>query len=88
MSNFVTPYYFTEDALGHALDHLGTLTQTFGIAKGGYQIRMKGGAVTNEYGDGFSPKLRAAKLASHGRTFWRNVTMAIALTPVIGEPPG
>ena len=81
VSNFVTPYYFTEDALGHALDHLGTLTQTFGIAKGGYQIHMKGGAVTNEFGSEFSVKVRAGKEASHGRTFWRNVTMAIALSP-------
>ncbi len=81
VSNFVTPYYFTEDALGHPLDHLGTLTQTFGIAKGGYQIRMKGGKVENVFGSDFSREIRVGKEASHGRTFWRNVTMAIALTP-------
>jgi hypothetical protein len=80
VSNFVTPYYFTEDPLGNPLDHLGTLTQTFGIAKGGYQIQMKGGKVDNVFGADFSKKVRAGKEASHGRTFWRNVTMAIALS--------
>ncbi len=79
VSNFVTPYYFTEDALGNPLDHLGNLKQTFGIAKGGYQIRMKGGKVSNEFGADFSAKVRAGKEASRGRTFWRNVTMALAL---------
>ncbi len=81
VSNFVTPYYFTEDPLGHPLDHLGKLDQTFSIAKGGYQIRMKGGKVTNVFGEDFSAKVRAGKEASQGRTFWRNVTMALAMSP-------
>jgi hypothetical protein len=81
VSNFVTPYYFTEDALGEPLDHLGTVKETFGIAKGGYQIRMQGGAVSNVFGEGFSDEVRAGKEASHGRTFWRHVTMALAMTP-------
>jgi len=81
VSNFVTPYYFTEDALGAPLDHLGTVKETFGIAKGGYQIRMKGGAVTNVFGEGFSDDVRAGKEAGHGRTFWRHVTMALAMAP-------
>jgi len=79
VSDFVTPYYFTEDPLGQPLDHLGSLSQTFGIAPGGYQIRMKGGKVTNVFGDGFPPKLKAAKEASFGRTYWRQVTMELAL---------
>jgi hypothetical protein len=81
VSNFVTPSYFTDNALGEPLDHLRTLEQTFGITKGGYQIRMKGGAVTNVFGDAFPEAVRVGKELSHGRTFWRHVTMALALSP-------
>jgi hypothetical protein len=80
VSNFVTPSYFTDDALGEPLDHLRNLTQTFEIAPGGYQIRMNGGRVKNVFGDKVSDALRAGKEASQGRTFWRHVTMALALT--------
>jgi len=80
VSNFVTPAYFTDNSLAQPLDHLGNLHQTFGIAPGGYQIRMKGGKVTNVYGENFSDALRVGKELSHGRTFWRHVTMAIALS--------
>ena len=81
VSNFVTPYYFTENALGNALDHLGQLKETFGIAPGGYQIQMKGGKVNNVFGAGVSAELKDAKAASQARTFWRHVTMATALMP-------
>jgi hypothetical protein len=81
VSDFVTPYYFTDDPLDHPLDHLGKLEKTFDIAPGGYQIQMKGGAVTNKWGPKVSAELRAAKDASRGRTFWRHVTMAIAMQP-------
>jgi hypothetical protein len=80
VSNFVTPAYFTDDPLGQPLDHLGNLHQTYGIARGGYQIRMKAGKVSNVYGEDFPDALRIAKERSQGRTFWRNVTMAIALS--------
>jgi len=79
VSNFVTPAYFTDDPLGKPLDHLGKVEKTFDIAHGGYQIRMKSGRVDNVYGPGFSAKLRAGKEASRGRTFWRHVTMALAM---------
>jgi hypothetical protein len=79
VSNFVTPAYFTDDPLGKPLDHLGNLDKTFDIARGGYQIRMKGGRVDNVYGREFSDKIRAGKEASRGRTFWRNVTMALVM---------
>jgi hypothetical protein len=79
VSNFVTPAYFTDDPLGQPLDHLGKLANTFDIARGGYQIRMKSGRVTNVYGRDFSAKVRAGKEASRGRTFWRHVTMALAM---------
>lgn len=81
VSNFVTPYYFTDNALGNAVDHLGKLTQTFDIAHAGYQIQMKAGKVRNVFGAGVSPALKTAKEASHGRTFWRHVTMALAMRP-------
>lgn len=80
VSNFVTPAYFTDDPLGKPLDHLGKLHKTFDIAKGGYQVRMKGGRVDNVYGRDFPDRVRAGKEASHGRTFWRNVTMALAMS--------
>lgn len=80
VSNFVTPYYFTENALGNPVDHLGKLKQTFDISPGGYQIRMKGGKVSNTFGDAFPDALREAKDRSQGRTFWRGVTMAIAMS--------
>ena len=67
VSNFVTPYYFTEDPLGQPLDHLGKLSQTFGIAKGGYQIRMKGGKVTNVFGARL-PESAARRQGSEPRT--------------------
>ena len=67
VSNFVTPYYFTEDPLGQPLDHLGNLKQTFDIAKGGYQIRMKAGTVSNVFGDDFS-KQRSRRQGSESRT--------------------
>lgn len=79
LSNFVTPAYFTDDALGAPLDHLGNLAETFAIAKGGYQIQMKGGRVTNVFGDEVPDAVRAGKAASQGRTFWRHVTMALAM---------
>jgi hypothetical protein len=79
VSNFVTPHYFTDNALGNPLDHLGQLKNTFDIAHGGYQIQMKAGAVKNVFGAGVSRELKAAKEASHGRTFWRNVTMALVM---------
>lgn len=81
VSDFVTPYYFTENALGNPLDHLGKVKQPFAIAKGGYQIQMKGGTVANVFGPDFPDRLRAGKEASRGRTFWRHVTMALALLP-------
>jgi len=80
VSNFVTPAYFTDDPLGKPLDHLGKVHKTFDIAKGGYQVRMKAGRVDNVYGRDFSARVRAGKEASHGRTFWRNVTMALAMS--------
>jgi hypothetical protein len=80
VSNFVTPAYFADDPLGKPLDHLGKLDKTFAIARGGYQIRMKGGRVDNVYGEDFSEKVRAGKQASHGRTFWRHVTMALVMS--------
>ena len=79
VSNFVTPSYFTDNALGSTLDHLGSLNQTFAVAHGGYQIQMKAGRVHNAFGDGVSDALRAGKEASQGRTFWRGVTMALAM---------
>jgi hypothetical protein len=79
MSNFVTPYYFTDDALGHPLDHLRLLNQTFEIGHGGYQMQVKAGAVQNVFAEGFNPELRRAKEAGRGRTFWRHVTMALVM---------
>lgn len=79
VSDFVTPYYFTDDALGHPLDHLGVLQQTFGIAPGGYQMQAKAGAVQNVFAEDFNPELRRAKEASQGRAFWRHVTMALVM---------
>jgi hypothetical protein len=35
--------------------------------------------VHNVFGANFSSALRAAKEASQGRTFWRNVTMALVM---------
>jgi hypothetical protein len=81
VSDFVTPYYFTDNALGHELDYLGMISKPFEIAPGGYQIRLKAGRVYNRYGDQFSDALRAAKDASHTRTYWRQITVAIALQP-------
>lgn len=81
VSNFVTPYYFTENALGNKLDHLGVLKRPFDIAPGGYQIQMKAGKVDNVFGAAVSAELRAAKAASQARTFWRHVTMALAMLP-------
>jgi hypothetical protein len=80
VSNFVTPYYFTDDPLGKPVDHLGNLSKPFDISPGGYQIRMKGGRVTDHWGKAASTALQSAKHASQGRTFWRHVTMAIALS--------
>jgi hypothetical protein len=81
VSNFVTPYYFTDDSLGHPLDHLKSLTQTFAIATGGYQMQVKAGTVQNVYAEGFNPALRQAKEAGRGRTFWRHVTIALVMQP-------
>jgi hypothetical protein len=80
VSNFVTPYYFTDDALGNALDQLGTLKKTFEIAPGGYQIRMKGGKITQKFGAEYPAALRKAKDLSQGRAYWRQITMALAMS--------
>src|SRR5207249_1178530 len=74
VSDFVTPYYFTDNSLGHPLDYMGRLSKTFEIASGGYQIQMKAGRVFNRYGDGFPDALRAAKDANKTRTYWRQIT--------------
>lgn len=79
VSNFVTPYYFTGSSSKNAVDHMGTLSKPFEIAPGGYQIQMKAGKISNQWGASASKALRAAKAASEGRTYWRHVTMAIAL---------
>ena len=50
VSNFVTPAYFTDNALGNKVDYLGKLNETFAISPGGYQIQMKGGAVKQAWG--------------------------------------
>ena len=80
VSNFVTPYYFTGDAGKNPLDHLGKLHRTFDIAKGGYQIRMKGGKVTNVFGEAFPDKLREAKAKSQARTYWRQIEILVAMS--------
>ena len=81
VSNFVTPYYFTEDPLGNKLDHLAKLKRTFDILPGGYQIQMKAGRIHNVFGDGVSKDFREAKEKSHGRTYWRAISMAVAMMP-------
>jgi hypothetical protein len=52
MSNFLHPAYFEPFNHPHAtrFDHLGRLTAPFTMTKGGYQIHMKGGRVTEVYG--------------------------------------
>ena len=79
VSNFVTPAYFTDNALGNKVDYLGKLNETFAISPGGYQIQMKGGAVKQAWGAQAPAALREGKARSQGRTFWRAVTMAIAM---------
>jgi hypothetical protein len=78
--NFVTPAYFSDDALGKPVDHLGHLTRSFDITPGGYQVIMKGGVASNVFGPRVSAALRQGKEASQGRTFWRHVTMALAMS--------
>lgn len=79
VSNFVTPHYFTDNALGKQLDFMGSLQQTFAIAPGGYQIQMRTGQVHNVFGEEFPDAVRLGKEASQGRTFWRHVTVALAM---------
>jgi hypothetical protein len=52
MSNFLHPSYFEPftHPKGTKYDHLGKLTAPFTMTKGGYQIHMKGGAVTEVFG--------------------------------------
>jgi hypothetical protein len=78
VSNFVTPKYFTPQLRG-PFDHLGSLARAFEIGAGGYQIQMTAGTVKNVFGSSVPPALIAGKLASRGRTFWRHVTIALAL---------
>ena len=80
VSNFVTPYYFTDIPGDQSLDYLGTLKESFGMSSGGYQIRMTAGKVTNSWGADVPPAVRAGKEKSHGRTFWRHVEIALALS--------
>lgn len=78
VSNFVTPLYFTPVESG-SFDHLGSLKHPFEISSGGYQIRMKAGRVHNVFGDRVSEELKQAKRESHGRTYWRQISAALAL---------
>lgn len=53
MSNFLHPAYFENRFVhpkGTKFDHLGKLTAPYTMTKGGYQIHMKGGRVTEVYG--------------------------------------
>jgi hypothetical protein len=79
VSNFVTPFYFVDADRGKRLDYQRTLVQPFSIAKGGYRIDMHAGAVTNTFGKGFPRRKKRQIAEGHGRTFWRHVTMAIAM---------
>jgi hypothetical protein len=79
VSNFVTPDYFVDSTHGRPLDHQRTLVQPFSIAAGGYRIDMRAGAVTNTFAKGYPRAKKRQIAAGRGRTFWRHVTMAIAM---------
>jgi hypothetical protein len=79
VSNFVTPYYFVDADHGQPLDHQRVLMEPFSIATGGYRIDMEAGKVKNSWGAKF-PDLKKKQIAAgRGRTFWRHVTMAVAM---------
>lgn len=78
ISDFVLPAYFEEEHDG-PYTYMDTVSDSFGIARGGYQIQMTPGGVKNVFGDDFPDRLMAGKDASHGRTFWRKVTGALWL---------
>jgi hypothetical protein len=52
------PFFFVDD-IPEAPGALANLKQPFDIGKGGYQIRMKGGTVSNKFGSNFNAKVRA-----------------------------
>jgi len=79
VSNFVTPYYFVDADRGKPLDYLRTLVEPFSIAEGGYRIDMRAGAVKNTFAKGYPRKKKQQIADGHGRTFWRHVTMALAM---------
>ncbi len=78
VSDFVLPTYFEEGTSAARFTYRDNVSESFGIASGGYQIRMKAGTVTNVFGDvPPSPTLMAGKGQSHGRSYWREVQAAL-----------
>lgn len=76
VSNFLLPEWFdTNPEIAH-FDYMSKLTKPFTMTPGGYLIVMKGGTVSQVFGDTF-PAFRGAMKTSHGsRTSRRLKTIA------------
>lgn len=85
VSNFVTPWYFVDDGHIHGYDYLDTLGGPFSVSPGGYLIVMKAGAVTNVFGESVDERKRAQREASRGRSWWRAVQMADAMSAAASD---
>lgn len=76
VSNFLLPEWFDTKPEVEKFDYLGKLSEPFTMTPGGYIIVMKGGKVSQVFGDTF-PAFRGAMKLSHGsRTARRLKTIA------------
>lgn len=74
LSNWLYPSYFNPFASG-SFDHLGSIRAPFTIAPNGYAIRLKGGTVSQVFGDAVTEERKAF---TGGRVLARRAWVALA----------
>lgn len=71
-SNFVLPEFFdAQPPHGAKFDYLGKLSKPFSLSKGGYCVLMKGGKVTQKFGESYPSWKKASKNSELARTHRR-----------------
>jgi hypothetical protein len=76
VSNFLLPQWFDTNPENQKFDFMGTLSAPFTMSPGGYLIVMKGGKVSQVFGDKFAAHRGEMKKAAGSRTSRRLLAVA------------